>query len=124
MSSQNFVLVEGKSNTVSKFLVQEVSGFSESDEYLRLDDEDKKFPGIVCGAFSNYLSRVYSEGRNADAIMESAFKAIESLSSVQDSDVENLVVTEILENIHFDEYSELIQKLGSKSQALYERWLM
>ena len=123
MSSQNFILVEGKSNTIPEFLVQEVSGFSESDEYLRLDDEDKKFPGIVCGAFANYLSRVYSKGGNA-AIMESAFKAIEALSSVQDSDVENLVVTEILENIHFDEYPELIQKLGSKSQALYERWLM
>ncbi|WP_200348833.1 hypothetical protein [Halochromatium glycolicum] len=123
MSSQNFILVEGASNKVSEFLVQEVSGFSNSDEYLRLDDEDRKSPGIVCGAFANYISRIYGERGNAGLVLDNAFNAIESLSSVQDSDVENLVVTEILENIHFDEYPELIQKLGSKSKALHERWI-
>lgn len=123
MSNQNFILIESESNKVSDFLVQEVSGFSGSDEYLRLDDEDRKSPGIVCGAFANYVSRIYGEGSNADSFLDNAFNVIESLSSIQDSDVENLVVTEILENIHFDVYPELIQKLGNKSKALHKRWL-
>ena len=123
MNSQNFILVEDKFKEVPDFLLQEVSGFPNSDEYLRLDDEDRKSPGIVCGAFANYISRIYGEGGNADYILDTAFNAIESLSLVQDIDVENLVVAEILENIHFDEYPELIQKLGSKSKALHDRWL-
>jgi len=123
MSDQNFILVGNKSNTVSEFLIQEVREFSNSDEYLRLDDEDRKSPGIVCGAFANYISRIYGEGGSIDSILDNAFNAIESLSSVHDSEVENLIVTEIFENIHFEEYPMLIQKLGSESMALYKHWL-
>lgn len=112
MSSQNFILVEDESNKISKFLFQEVRGFSDSDEYLRLDNKDRKSLGIVCGAFTNYISRICGECGNAVSVLENAFNAIESLSSAQDIDVENLVVTEVLENINFDEYPELIQKLG------------
>lgn len=55
MSSQNSILVEGESNKVSEFLVREVNVFSVCDEYLRLNDEDRNSPGIVCGAFANYI---------------------------------------------------------------------
>jgi len=123
MNSQNFILVEGISNKVAEFLVQKVSGFSDSDEYLRLDDKDRSSQGIVCGALANYISRIYGEGDNKNSILDSGFNAIELLSAMQDSDVENLVVTEILENIHVDEYPGLIHHLGSKSKLLYERWL-
>lgn len=122
MSNKGFILVEGSSDSVSEFLIQEVGEFASSEEYLRLDDEDRKSAGIVCGAFANYVSRVYGES-NTNALLVDAFNTIESLSAIQDIEVQNLVVTEILENIHFDEYPELIQKLGSKSKALYDRWL-
>ncbi len=122
MIDKDFILVKGLAGRVSEFLIQEVNEFSSSEEYLRLDNEDRRSTGIVCGAFSNYISRTYGEG-NTSSLLNNAFNAIESLSSMQDIEVENLVVTEILENIHFDEYPELIQKLGSKSKALYDRWL-
>ena len=108
---------------IPEFLVQSVREFSASDEYLRLDDKDRRSPGIVCGAFSNYISRIYNNSGGGSVVLPSAFAAIESLSSIEDQTVQNLVVTEILENIRFDEFPELVQKLGSKSRALHERWL-
>ena len=122
MNKQDFILVENKSSKLAELLVQEIDKFPDSEEYLRLDDEDRKSSGIVCGAFASYISRAYGEG-DADLLLKKAFDTIEMLSSIQDVGVENLVVTEILENIHFDEFPELIQKLGNKSKALYDRWL-
>ncbi|MFI0416531.1 MAG: hypothetical protein ACH255_20625 [Candidatus Thiodiazotropha sp.] len=122
MNKQDFILIENKANKIVELLVQEIDGFSDSEEFLRLDDKDRKTAGIVCGAFANYISRTYSEGI-AGPLLEKAFATIETLSSIQDVDVENLVATEILENIYFDEFPELIQKLGNKSKALYDRWL-
>lgn len=103
--------------------MREVIEFESSEEYLRLDDEDEKSIGIICGAFANYISRLYSEERGS-SVLDKAFNAIELLSSIRDPDIENMVVTEILENIYFDKYPELIKKLGNNSKALYERWLM
>jgi len=122
MSNQRFTMVENSAAEVPKLLMQEASEFENSEEYHRLDDEDKKSVGIFCGAFANYISRVYGEEKDS-AVLDRAFNAIESLSSTKDSDIENLVVTEILENLRFDEYPELTKKLGRNSKALYERWL-
>jgi len=122
MSDKEFILVEGSAGRVSEFLIQEVDEFSSSEEYLRLDDEDRRSSGIVCGAFSNYISRIYGEG-SASSLLNNAFDAIESLSSMKDIEIKNIVVTELFENIHFDEYPELILKLRNNSKALYDRWL-
>ena len=123
MSSQNFILIQDTSSKITEFLIQQVIGFADSDEYHRLDDEDRKYPGIVCGAFASYISRIYEQGGDIDLIIDNAFDVIESLCLKQYSDVENYVVTEILENIHFNEYPELIGKLKNKSKLLYDRWL-
>jgi len=122
MRDKDFILVEGAADKISEFLIQGVDEFSSSEEYLRLDDEDRRSTGIVCGAFANYISRIYGED-NTNPLLVNAFDVIESLSAIQDIEVQNLVVTEILENIYFDEYPEIIQKLGNKSKALYDRWL-
>ena len=123
MNNQNFILIKDTSNKITEFLIQQVIGFADSDEYHRLDDEDRKYPGIVCGAFASYISRIYGQGGDIDLIIDNAFDVIESLCLKQYSDVENYVVTEILENIHFNEYPELIGKLKNKSKLLYDRWL-
>lgn len=123
VKEQKFILVESKSAAVSEFLTQEVKGFSKSDEYLRLDDEDKRIPGIVCGAFAIYVSRIYRESGGESISLDSAFRAIESLCQWQDADVENLIVTEILENISFNDCPNLLQRLGCKSLSLYKRWV-
>lgn len=123
MSSQYFTLAKAPSTQICEFLVREVIGFSDSDEYLCLDAEDRKSPGIVCGAFANYISKIYRKGGDVDSILNSSFNVIESLSLVQDNDIKNLVVTEILENIRFDKYPELLQRLKKVSKALYEQWL-
>lgn len=123
MSNQNFILIKDTSSKITEFLIQRVIGFADSDEYHLLDDDDRKYPGIVCGAFASYICRINGQGGETDVIIDNAFEVIESLCLTQYSDVEDYIVTEILENINFYEYPELIGKLKHRSKLLYDRWL-
>jgi len=122
MSGGEFILVGSSLSKIPGMLLAEVEGFSVSEEYARLDDEDRQSPGIVCGALANYVSRVWADS-GSEPVLSSAFRIVESLSAVEDVEIQNLVVTELLENINFTDYPDLIQLMGPKSRALYDRWL-
>lgn len=121
MDSQRFVLMDDSSEKAMKILLDEVDDFFCSNEYLLLDDEDKSAKYVVCGAFGNYINRVYSEG--AEERVLDAFRAIEKISEMEDIEVENMIVAGILEVIHFSEHPTLKEYLGKTTKVLFERWL-
>ena len=121
MSRQNFVLVESTVVEIPKLLLEKVEGFAHSEEFLR-HQEWENTPGVICGAFAIYVSRIHRDGESS-TILDSAFSAIEKLAAIRDSNIDTLIVTEILENIYFREFPELVRRLGPKSRALYDHWL-
>lgn len=57
-----------------------------------------------------------------DIVLEGA-KMVESLSSNNDFEVQNIVVTAILESSDFEKISGLYMKLGKNTKILYEKWV-
>ena len=122
MAKQNFISVDSPVSAIPSLLSDRVKGFANSEEFIR-HQQWKNVPGIVCGTLAIYISRIHRDG-DPNGILDSAFSIIESLSSVGDGQIENLIVTEILENIHSNDYPELIERLGPESRALYDQWLV
>ena len=118
MKDRRFIEV----NEIPQLLMEKIEGFVESEEYLGLDEEFRTSPGLICARCSSYINRIYREAGATDVI-DNAFRIVELLSTVRDIEVQNIVVTEILEMIDFHKHPELFQRLGPRSKALYDRWL-
>jgi hypothetical protein len=111
--------------------VQKVPGFAESPEYKALSSADLQLPGVVCGAFAQFLSRLQhdtltgSKSEEAAARLAAAYHVLEWLTTSQDPDVINAIVVEIFENLDCEpQVLEAIKThLGKASRHLYDRWL-
>jgi hypothetical protein len=114
-----------------QWLVQKVPGFAASPEYQALGSADLQLPGVVCGAFAQFLSRLQQDalmGSPSDedaASLSAAYHVLEWLAISQDPDVVNAVVVEIFENLDgAPQVLEAIKtRLGKASEQLYEKWL-
>ena len=128
---QNFVICPNNAEEVPCFLEKAAPGFSRSEEFLGLEPEFKKIPGLVCGAFKDYLVRLQglAEKGSADpqtlVELEKAYEAIETLASSNDPNVENLVVVEIYEHLALSNGAliRFKQHLKTKSLNLYKQWI-
>lgn len=107
-------------------LIAEVPGFSESESFLLLDDEDREVPGLVFSAFSGYLlleQRRTPAGESSISV-DSGLALVEEFASSSDDSLQNLLVTEIFENWdESDDSAALRDKLGKHSGELYHRWI-
>jgi hypothetical protein len=112
-------------------LVQKVPGFAASPEYQALGSADLQLPGVVCGAFAQFLSRLQKDTltapRNVEdaASLSAAYQVLEWLATSHDPDVINAVVVEIFENLDGEpQVLEAIKAhLGKASGQLYDQWL-
>ena len=114
-----------------QWLVQKVPGFAASPEYQALSIADLQLPGVVCGAFAQFLSRLQQDiltGARSDAAaasLSAAYHVLEWLATSHDPDVINAVVVEIFENLDGEpQVLEAIKThLGKASGQLYDKWL-
>ena len=114
-----------------QWLVQKVPGFAQSPEYTALGSADRQLPGVVCGAFAQFLSRLQHDalrGASSDeeaASLAASYHVLEWLAASHDPDVLNVVVVEIFENLDCEpQVLEAIKThLGKASGQLYDTWL-
>ena len=114
-----------------QWLVQKVPGFAKSPEYKALGSADLQLPGVVCGAFAQFLSRLQKDTltglRNVEdaASLSAAYQVLEWLAASHDPDVVNAVVVEIFENLDGEPQVLEAMKahLGKASGQLYNKWL-
>lgn len=114
-----------------QWLVQKIPGFAASPEYKALGSADLQLPGVVCGAFAQFLSRIQKDTlmrpRNVEdmASLSAAYQVLEWLATSHDPDVINAVVVEIFENLDCDAHvlEAIKAHLGKASGQLYKKWL-
>jgi hypothetical protein len=107
-------------------LISLVPGFETSAEYQNLRPYEVDIPGVVCGAFAKYVTRLFiemEEGQNVP--LQSALVIIESLSGSSDPGVVDLVLTEILEDMDLNrEQMNILRSLsGQRTKELIDRCL-
>lgn len=126
-----FIRRDSELENIPSLLVSRVSGFRESHEYREMRDYELDIPGVVCGAFARYLSRIHAESaaaNNQSAIgtaVASAHEAIETLASSPETAVRSLVTDEIFENLEckLDVLEQMKSHFKPKALALYQRWI-
>ncbi len=114
-----------------QLLVQQVPGFAESPEYKALGSADLQLPGVVCGAFAQFLSRLQKDAiegtRNEEgaASLSASYQVLEWCATSHDPDVINVVVVEIFENLDCEPpvLESIKTRLGKASRQLYDKWL-
>jgi hypothetical protein len=114
-----------------QWLVQKVPGLAAAPEYKALGSADLQLPGVVGGAFAQFLSRLQQDtltGPRSDedaARLSAAYHVLEWLATSHDPDVINVVVVEIFENLDCESHVlEAIEThLGKASGQLYDTWL-
>ena len=116
----DFVIKERDYDKVPQLLTTEVPGFLDSEAYRLLDSEDRQVPGLVAAAFTRYL-----EGLHEAGALERCYAVIEKLATSPDPEIQNLVVTEIFENLQGSDESlgKLKEQLGPESRRLYQKYM-
>jgi len=112
-------------------LVQKVPDFAASPEYTALESAEIQFPGVVCGAFAQDLSRLQKDtlarprSHEDAASLSAAYHALECFATSHDPDVINAVVVDIFENLDREPHVLEAMKahLGKASGQLYDTWL-
>jgi len=118
-------------NHLPQLLVQKVPGFAESPEYKALGSADLQLPGVVCGAFAQFLSRLQKDAiegiRNEEdaASLSASYQVLEWCATSHDPDVINVMVVEIFENLDSEPpvLEAIKTRLGKASRQLYDKWL-
>ena len=114
-----------------QLLVQKVPGFAGSPEYKALGSTDLQLPGVVCGAFAQFLSRLQKDAiegignEEGAASLSALYQVLEWCATSHDPDVINIVVVEIFENLDSEPpvLEALKTRLGKASRQLYDKWL-
>ena len=118
-------------NRLPQLLVQKVSGFAESPEYKALGSADLQLPGVVCGAFAQFLSRLQKDAiegignEEGTASLSASHQVLEWCATSHDPGVINVVVVEIFENLDSEPLvlEAIKTRLGKASRQLYYKWL-
>lgn len=114
-----------------QLLVQKVPGFAESPEYKALGSADLQLPGVVCGAFAQFLSRLQKDAiegignEEGTASLSASHQVLEWCATSHDPDVINVVVVETFENLDSEPpvLVAIKTRLGKASRQLYDKWL-
>ena len=124
----NFEIVPGEYEDLPDVLLA-IPGFKESPEF-QLVAENTDLPGVIVGALRRYVERLEGEaGRgtldaNSEASLEGAYDTFERMAASGDPAVENALVVEVFEHLDGGEgvKRRIVERLGPRSSALYERW--
>lgn len=125
-----FTLQKSAYDQVPEVLRREVQGFANSLEYERLGDEGRDVPGLACAALARFLER-FQEAEAREGLSErdakslaDAYGVIEAFSQSDEMRVQNLVQTEIFENLRAaPEVRQRIEaRLGPNAKVLLDDW--
>jgi hypothetical protein len=128
---RSFVLNSAEYDRARRLLLRDVQGFADSKEYESLVDYDlSDVTGLVCAKFTRFFLRFQEEEirhglSDRDArTLEDAYRVIEELSSSPDLSVQNLIQTEVFENmtVSGDVITAAMGRFGVKTRDLYEDW--
>src|SRR5271170_4799499 len=81
-------------------LMQLVPEFAVSEEYKLLEETDRTTPGIVFAQFTRFMEAFVLDR----LILDKCTKAIELFASYGESEADNLLVTEVFENLTQPEF--------------------
>ena len=114
-------------SAIPVLLTRQVPAFANSLEYALLSETERRLPGVVCAAFTKFLAHIQTKEPRTpqdDKTLGASYGVIESLASSANTEVVNVLVTEVFENLD-DEVSGLVRTgLGPKARELYDRWIM
>jgi len=126
----DFVLIKPEYPKVPDLLLAEIQGFRDSLEYERLNETERRLPGVVGAAFTRFFIRfqdaeIQGSLTERDAkTLDDAYRAIEILSSSREDQVRTLVRDEIFENVRSSEsvWRAIERRLGPRSLDLLKQW--
>lgn len=111
-------------------ILLEAPSFAQSEEYARLTESERGLPSVVCGAFTRYLCRLYTEIDTAQRDparsqkIAETYRAIDRLAESSDLEVVNTLVVEVYEHLDISgaALDAFRARLGQAANALYEEW--
>jgi hypothetical protein len=126
----DFVLVDSDYERIPGLLRESVRGFKDSPEYELLAGSEREVPGLVCAAFTRFLTRFQEEElrtslSSADArTLDDCYEAIGMLTALPGSRVRTLVEDEIFENVGGDDelWRSIRAHLGSTAIEVLLKW--
>jgi len=127
----NFTIQPSQYENIPAFVLAEVDGLSGSAPYGRLSDDDRHVAGLVCAALTKYMVDLQERAINGtlggkeSKALDDAYHVVESLASSQETRIQNVVVTEVFENIRTSErvLRVIISRLGPNARRLHDRWV-
>lgn len=123
----DFVRREKDAPRIPAMLVSRLIGFAEAPEYRNLRQYELDIPGVVCGAFAQYVCRLFLVQREiGDARLQRALNVLEELSASCDPETIEMVVTEVLENLDLNRQQMAVLKSvsGQKTKELIDKWIL
>lgn len=126
----DFIIKGQDSDRFPEMLLSLVPGFAASVEFLELDPDLARLPGLVCAAFGCYLVRLQQEATKHllaepdKASLDASYKAIETLAARNDPGIANILQVEFFENLDPDLsiFETIKARLGPVSRSLYQEW--
>ena len=87
--------------------------------------------GLVCAALTKYMVDLQERAINGtlggkeSKALDDAYRVVESLASSPETRIQNVVVTEVFENIRTSErvLRVIISRLGPNARRLHDRWV-
>ena len=118
-------------DAVPDLILANVPALASAPSYQLLTRDQRRVSGLVAAALTTFMEdlqhRALARTLDADQLnsLENAYLLVESLASSKDIEVQNLVVTEILENIRAEEAAlrEMLSRFGPNTASLYRRWI-
>lgn len=123
----DFIRIPRTSSNLAEFLVSRLPGWSEAPEYKNLRQYELGIPGVVCGAFAQYVCRLFlTQRQTGDSSLQHALVVIDELSGSSDPEMVELVVTEVLENMDLtkDQMAALKSISGQQTRELIDKWIL
>lgn len=121
----NFQLRPDRVPEMIELLRRDAPEFFSSRYFQELSPKSATLPGIICGAFTNFLCERLENNSPDTAATSIYFDIIEKWASFGDDAVENWIITEVFENVHLPKLGVEHFKflLRPKSRSLWDEWL-
>ena len=119
----DYILLPSNNAEVPSFLLAQVPALRQSSAFARLSETSRCLPGVVCATFARYIAELAANVHEREHL-SSVMQVVERLATSNESEIQNLVVTEILENMEDNVLRTLAPLMGTNCKALYERYVL
>lgn len=121
----NFQLRPDRVPEMIELLRRDAPEFFSSRHFQELGQKAATLPGIVCGAFTNFLCERLENNSSDTTATRIYFDIIEKWASFGDDAVENWIITEVYENVRLPKLGveHFKSLLRPKSRSLWDEWV-